>query len=81
MAGWHTLPSLMARFRLLNDSPKLRAEHNRETWGKIVALFAGVSSAPSREQLQQACSQHQHPAGAKGFVAYCLRNRWIGEFP
>jgi len=60
----------------IGKTPKIRASHNRETWGKIEDKLAKVGSE-TFEQLVVLCKDHKHSAGGLGFVDYCVDNGWL----
>lgn len=56
--------------------PNIRVQHNERTWKIIEEKLATVASA-TYEQLVIWCKGHNHPAGGRGFVNYCIDNGWL----
>ena len=69
----------MPRRIVLGNPPNaLNAPQNIASWSVIAAIMAAYGSAPI-EDLITAVSQHNHPAGGRGFVNYCLHQGWLQE--
>ncbi len=56
--------------------PNIRVQHNERTWKIIEEKLASLGSA-SYEQLVIWCKSHDHSAGGRGFVDYCIENGWL----
>jgi hypothetical protein len=58
------------------QTPKHSSGPNIASWGVIAAVLTAYAGA-EYEQLVAAVTQHDHPAGGKAFVDYCIRNHWL----
>lgn len=63
------------RYRI-GKTPKIRSEHNKETWRKLESKLAKSGSA-SFDQIVAWCKDHDHPSGGEGFARYCIDNEWL----
>lgn len=61
---------------LAGASPTHTAPENAASWSVIAAMLAAYGGA-DYEEFVAAVGQHEHPAGGKGFVHYCIRNGWL----
>jgi hypothetical protein len=57
-------------------SPVHTAGQNIASWNVIAALLSAYGGA-EYDELVAAVRQHDHPAGGKGFIDYCVRNGWL----
>lgn len=57
-------------------TPKHTSGPNMASWSVLAAVLAAYGGA-EYEQLVAAVTQHDHPAGGKAFVDYCIRNDWL----
>jgi len=60
----------------IGKSPNMRAKHNRDTW-KILEMKLAVVGSAEFEQLILWCKDHDHGAGGRGFINYCIHNGWL----
>jgi hypothetical protein len=67
--------SYSGRYRLGRE-PKLTAEQNAASWKVIAAMLEAYGGADF-DDLAVAVSQHDHHAGGRAFVEYCIRNGWL----
>lgn len=56
--------------------PKLTSGTNEASWIVVKSIMSAYGGA-EYEVLVAAVSQHDHPAGGKGFIDYCIRNEWL----
>lgn len=56
--------------------PTHTAQRNITSWGKINNLLIQNGTATYSE-LIATCKNHQHVAGGKGFVNYCIDKEWL----
>ena len=63
------------RYRLGRE-PNLTASHNAVSWNLVSAALRANGGA-EYEDLIAAVRQHDHPAGGKAFIDYCIRNGWL----
>lgn len=57
-------------------SPVHTAGQNIASWSVIASLLSAYGGA-EYDELVAAVRQHDHPAGGKGFIDYCIRNGWL----
>ena len=55
---------------------RTRAPHNTATWDKVREGFNTFNEL-THEQLMFACRNHDHPAGAFGFIEYMIDRGWV----
>lgn len=72
----NTVPSEADHLLRINKTPRIYAKRNAQSWANIESLLSKDRVA-TRGELVKACADHDHPAGGKGFVAYCLDNAWL----
>ena len=60
----------------LGKTPNHTSGANIASWSVIAAILDAYGGG-EYEQLVAAVSQHDHPAGGKAFVDYCIRNDWL----
>jgi hypothetical protein len=58
------------------ETPSHRVQSTKASWKVIEAMLDAYGGA-EYEQLVAAVAQHDHPAGGKAFVDYCIRNGWL----
>lgn len=69
--------SLPARGRyVLGREPKLTAGQNCASWAVVRAVLNSYGGA-DYDDLVAAVRQHDHPAGGRAFIDYCIRNGWL----
>ena len=57
-------------------SPVHTLGQNVASWSVIAALLSAYGGA-DYDELVAAVRQHDHPAGGKAFIDYCIRNGWL----
>lgn len=60
----------------IGENPALRAGRNLESWQLLKKNLATTGSA-NFDQLVRWCTNHDHSAGGKGFVNYCIKHEWL----
>ena len=54
----------------------MTSSQNASSWTVVSALLSADGGADFEEFIA-AVRQHDHPAGGKGFIDYCIRNGWL----
>jgi DNA-directed RNA polymerase subunit RPC12/RpoP len=72
----HRVPVKNAGRFCLGREPNLTAGRNLASWTVISAILQAYGGA-DYEDLAIAVRQHDHPAGGRSFVDYCIRNGWL----
>jgi len=74
--GFEPAPTKGGQRMRIAREPNMTAQRNIDSWGQIKASFqaTGVSTY---EELVEACANHDHPAGGRGFIEYCIDNEWL----
>lgn len=57
-------------------SPLHTAGQNVASWSVVAAMLSAYGGA-DYDELVAAVRQHNHPAGGKAFIDYCIRNGWL----
>lgn len=60
----------------IGKRPALRAGRNLESW-QILENNLGATGCAEFDQLVRWCANHDHSAGGKGFVNYCIKHEWL----
>jgi hypothetical protein len=60
----------------LGKEPRMYAARNIHSWENVCSALSSAGKA-SYGQLVDACRDHDHPAGGKGFIEYCIKNEWL----
>lgn len=74
----HCLASKNSGRYRLGREPNLTAEQNAGSWGVVSAMLRAYGGA-EYEDLGIAVRQHDHAAGGKAFIDYCIRNGWLRQ--
>ena len=74
----HQLISDTPRRLQLAKEPTLIAGQNLKSWSVISAILNAYGTA-DYDDLATAVRQHDHVAGGKAFVDYCIRNSWLAQ--
>lgn len=72
----HTIQSKYSGRYMFGRKPSLTAKQNADSWGVISAMLTAYGGA-EYEDLSAAVRQHNHVAGGRAFVDYCIRNGWL----
>jgi len=60
----------------ISKTPRMTANHNICTWQKLEENL-NIVGAAEFEQLVVWCRDHDHDSGGRGFVIYCIKNKWL----
>ncbi len=72
----HRVPSTASGRYVLGRTPEHTSGPNIASWNVISALLNAYGGA-EYEDLAAAVRQHDHPAGGKAFIDYCIRKGWL----
>ena len=60
----------------LGREPHVTAGQNAASWSVVSAMLNAYGGA-DYEDFSAAVRQHDHPAGGRAFIDYCIRNGWL----
>jgi len=74
--GYEPTPTKGVQNMRIAREPNMTAPRNIESWGRIRAAVQ-ATGASTYGELVDACANHKHAAGGRGFVEYCIDNGWL----